>query len=149
MLVFCIRELEDAIDMCKNNNTEGANHEVDEAIAFWTGSLEGTDGSGDGVMAYALADKRCANFKTCGDAGDSIEGTSAVNTKYFDILLTMTVHLTDKDCEGASVQRDSAISVMFVPVIQGTLLYAQRLSVGNTNITDKEEGEGAAFAAAV
>ena len=75
--MYVIREMEDALDDCKEACTiEDCNddpvHAWDEGVAFYTGSLEGSDGSGSGKLAYALADKRCANFKTCGDMGLSL-----------------------------------------------------------------------------
>jgi Low iron-inducible periplasmic protein len=148
-MVFCIRELEDAIDKCKSGDIDGANHEVDEAVAFWTGSLEGTDGSGDGVLAYALAEKFCAASKTCGESGDEAQGNAAVNIKYFHHLKSMQASLSDKDCDMAAEHRDEAINIMFVPLIQGALQSAY-LQNGNSAADDGEaEGEGAAFAAGV
>ena len=84
--MYAVREFEDAIDDCQtctaNCNSFSLNsgpvHAWDEGVAFYTGSLEGTDGSGSGKMVYALADKRCQNFKTCGAAGDATSGTSNV-----------------------------------------------------------------------
>ena len=79
--MYVIREFEDAIDDCVvgtiSDNYDSV-HAWDEGVAFYVGSLEGTDGSGSGKMVYALADKRCANFKTCGAAGDATSGTSKV-----------------------------------------------------------------------
>merc|ERR1712176_1099131 len=51
--MYVIREMEDALDDCKEACTiESCNddpvHAWDEAVAFYTGSLEGTDGSGSG-----------------------------------------------------------------------------------------------------
>ena len=76
--MYTIREFEDAIDDCSlgspNNNYDSV-HAWDEGVAFYTGSLEGQDGSGSGKMLAALADKRCQNFATCGaDANEA--GTS-------------------------------------------------------------------------
>ena len=79
--MYVVREFEDAIDDCVvgtiSDNYDSV-HAWDEGVAFYVGSLEGTDGSGSGKMVYALADKRCANFKTCGAAGDATSGTSKV-----------------------------------------------------------------------
>merc|ERR1711933_448327 len=91
--MYVIRELEDALDDCQEACTiENCNddpvHAWDEAAAFYTGSLEGTDGSGSGKLAYALADKRCGNFKTCGDMADDTGGTSKVN---LDILKNLNI----------------------------------------------------------
>merc|ERR1740124_586236 len=47
--MYVIREFEDAIDDCltsSNDNNYDAAHAWDEGVAFYTGSLEGTDGSG-------------------------------------------------------------------------------------------------------
>ena len=46
-----------------------------EAVAFYTGALEGTDGSGN-LLHSTLADKRCVNFKTCGREGNKLTGTA-------------------------------------------------------------------------
>jgi hypothetical protein len=79
--MYVVREFEDAIDDCVvgtiSDNYDSV-HAWDEGVAFYTGSLEGTDGAGSGKMVYALADKRCKNFKTCGAAGDATSGTSKV-----------------------------------------------------------------------
>merc|ERR1719443_1783478 len=80
--MYVIREFEDAIDDCETSsidNNYGSAHAWDEGVAFWTGSLEGTDGSGSGKLIYALAEKRCANFNTCGSDGTASTGTAKVN----------------------------------------------------------------------
>merc|ERR1740133_745498 len=97
--MYVVREMEDAIDDCQTDcaNTLSCNddpvHAWDEAVAFYTGSLEGEDGKGlnspafsgvtpgSGKMIYALADKRCANFKTCGPAGDGLPPPTPRNSK--------------------------------------------------------------------
>ena len=49
-------------------------HAWDEAVAFYTGSAEGTakGGSGAGYLYFALAQKRCKNFGTC-TADDAVD----------------------------------------------------------------------------
>ena len=79
--MWVIKELEQALDGCQNDcKKTGCNDDTvrawDEAVAFYTGSLEGSDGNGNGKLLYALADKRCKNFKTCGDLAKSTEGTA-------------------------------------------------------------------------
>ena len=88
--MYVIRELEHAIYLCSTGDCDEnscygkpAVHEVDEAVVFYAGSLEGPDGSGDGVLTYNLADKRASDFKTAGEYGDSVEGTAKVN---YDIV---------------------------------------------------------------
>ena len=70
--MYVIREFEDAIDDCTTSsidNNYDAAHAWDEGVAFWTGSLEGKDGYSSGKQIYALAEKRCKNYKTCGPNG--------------------------------------------------------------------------------
>jgi len=86
--MYVIREFEDAIDDCTHCESEcnefsvnsGSVHAWDEGVAFYTGSLEGSaDGGGDGgKLVYRLAEKRCANFGTCGVSGDATSGTAKV-----------------------------------------------------------------------
>merc|ERR1719424_1603357 len=168
--MYAIREFEDAIDDCAtctaNCNEFSANdggpvHAWDEGVAFYTGSLEGTAqvGNSDGKMVYRLAEKRCGNFGTCTGAG----GMSQVNDALFkagglfaqgrDLLHAGT-------CAGVRDVVDKIVSIMTVPLVQGTLRYAWK--VGQTKntagvLTDnmasdqnaKNAAEGSTFAAAV
>merc|ERR1719387_748621 len=91
--MYVIREFEDAIDDCKSNCincNDDPVHAWDEGVAFYTGSLEGVDGSGSGKMIHALADKRCKNFGTCmhvsGEGYSTVGAGSAVNMQLFKLF---------------------------------------------------------------
>lgn len=150
--MYVIRELEDAIYDCENCSGDDCNddavHALDEAVAFYAGSLEGTDGSGDGVMVYALAEKRSPNFKTGGPNGDSVSGTSKVNLDIFREFKNMQSKLMVKDCTAARVHRERIGQLIFIPMIQGTLRYAY-ITGTDPESTNKAEAEGVAFAASV
>merc|ERR1719258_243595 len=87
--MYAVREFEDAIDDCTSCPSEcnefsvnsGSVHAWDEGVAFYTGTLEGTaeGGNSAGKLVYRLAEKRCANFGTCGLNGGATSGTSQVN----------------------------------------------------------------------
>jgi Low iron-inducible periplasmic protein len=148
--MYVIRELEDAVDLCLEACTgDDCDPDVslDEAVAFYTGSLEGTDGSGDGVLPYSLADKRCSDFKTCGDNGDATSGTSKVNVEIFKSFSLMKANLGLKACDAARANKENIVKHMIVPLIQGTIRYAVLTVAPDAN--DKDESEGASFAAAV
>ena len=150
--MYVIREMEDALDDCKEACTiEDCNddpvHAWDEGVAFYTGSLEGSDGSGSGKLAYALADKRCANFKTCGDMGDSSTGGSHVNIEIFKQFSIGQSKLMQGQCASAREQKVNIENLMLVPLIQGSLRYAWKME--NEDYSEKAEAEGAIFAAAV
>merc|ERR1711933_656645 len=150
--MYVIRELEDALDDCQEACTiENCNddpvHAWDEAAAFYTGSLEGTDGSGSGKLAYALADKRCGNFKTCGDMADETGGTSKVNLDIIKNLNIGQAKLAKGECASARTEADAIQKLMLVPLIQGTLRYAWKTD--NEAYSEKAEAEGVVFALSV
>ena len=105
--MYALREMEDAIDDCVSGDTKRNADSVqalDEAVAFYTGSLEGTDGSTDGVFVHALAEKRCADFKTCGANGDQITGNAKVNINIFSHFSQMKSNIASRNCEAARLQ---------------------------------------------
>merc|ERR1711935_298433 len=150
--MYVIREMEDALDDCQEGCTiENCNDDPvqawDEGVAFYTGSLEGTDGSGDGVLLYGLADKRCGNFKTCGDMGDETSGTSHVNIDIMRNLNIGQAKLAKGECESAREQSNEIQKLMLVPLIQGTLRYAYKTDFDP--YSEKAEAEGVVFALGV
>merc|ERR1711988_272852 len=155
--MYVIREFEDAIDdclTCTSNCNEHSNynsvHAWDEGVAFYTGSLEGTDlgGTSAGEMPYRLAEKRCANFKTCGSTGDSTTGISKVNSDLFELFLEGEVLLSAGDCSAVRPIVDQIVSKMTIPLVQGTLRYAYKVSSGSDD-GPKAKAEGAVFVASV
>ncbi|KAG7346339.1 low iron-inducible periplasmic protein [Nitzschia inconspicua] len=150
--MYVIREMEDALDDCQEGCTiENCNddpvHAWDEAVAFYSGSLEGRDGSGSGVFLHELADKRCANFKTCGDLADHETGISHVNIEIFRQFRDGLHKITAGECSSARANKEAIEHMMAVPLIQGSLRYAY--ITDNEPLTEKAEAEGATFAAAV
>merc|ERR1740130_2521868 len=166
--MYAIREFEDAIEDCttcvsdcnEHSTNSGQVHAWDEGVAFYTGSLEGTAAGVDsaGQMVHHLADKRCENFKTCGLAGGATDGTSQVNTELFKaggLFAQGRDLLQQGHCAQVRPVIDQIVSLMTVPLVQGTLRYAWKVGVtgggGNSasSQTSKNKAEGATFAAAV
>lgn len=150
--MYVIREFEDALDDCQEACTiENCNddpvHAWDEGVAFYTGTLEGIDGSGSGKLAYALADKRCVNFKTCGDMADSTSGSSNVNIELFKLFGTGVNKLNKGECASARTEKEAIEKLMMIPLIQGTLRYAWKTD--NEPYSEKAEAEGTIFALAI
>jgi Low iron-inducible periplasmic protein len=153
--MYVIRELEDAIDDCVSDcdPTSTCNMDPvkawDEAAAFYTGSLEGQDGTGTGVMLHSLADKRCANFKTCGDLANEITGTSHVNIEILAQLVDGKRKLGAGQCSAVRANKERIEQLMAVPLVQGTLRYAYITEFEPEDDIEKSEAEGATFAASV
>jgi hypothetical protein len=151
--MYVIREMEDALDDCKEECTiENCNddpvHAWDEAVAFYTGSLESTDGSGSGKLIYNLADKRGANFNTCGDLANEDSGTSHVNIEIFRQFEDGLRQLLQGECAAVRANKERIEQLMAVPLVQGVLRYAYQIDV-ESNDEEEAEAEGAVFAAAV
>jgi hypothetical protein len=117
------------------------------AVAFYTGSLEGKVGSGSGVFVYALADKRCANFKTCGDLASETTGTAHANIEIFNEFDAGSAKLIKGECSSARENKDRIERLMAIPLIQGAIRYAYITETEGPG--EKAEAEGATFAAAV
>ena len=154
VFMYVIRELEDAVyDKCvkacelQQCNDDAVNA-LDEGVAFYTGSLEGTDGSGAGSLIYNLADKRAGNFKTAGLKGDEITGTAKANYDIFLEFDKFKAGIEQDSCPDVIAAKERIVQLMFVPMIQGTLRYAYKRSADST-AGEKEEAEGAVFAAGV
>merc|ERR1711907_829600 len=103
--MYVVYMLEDAVADCESKctiqtcNDDAGAHSWDMAVAFYTGMLEGDNGAGSGKFPYALADKRCGNFNTCGDMADSTTGGSWVNMNIFDNFRQGQANLGVGNCD--------------------------------------------------
>jgi hypothetical protein len=156
--MYALHEFEAAVKKCEDGvpysstNTAAA-HVWDEGVAFYTGSLQGTDGKGSGKLMYGLAQKRCSDFKTC----DDDTGVAKSNNAVFRDAKMGIDKINAGNCAGLKpiVQRIAAFG--FVPIIQGALKYGSK--VGDWSKTESGSGdsadlakamaEGSTFAAAV
>jgi len=142
--MYVIREMEDAINDCKSGCelcNDAPVHAWDEAVAFYTGSIEGKDGDAGGKMLYRLAEKRCKNYRTCEG------GVSKVNKEILQKFTDGKRKLDQGKCDEIQEIKERIINLMTIPLIQGTLRYAYKTARGDN--TPKEKAEGVAFLGAV
>jgi hypothetical protein len=142
--MYVIHEMEDAIVDCQTGclqcNADPV-HAWDEALAFYSGSLEGRDGNADGKLMYRLAEKRCENFRTCGEI------QSDVNAAIIPQFIRGKTAILRGDCIDAIPYKQRIVELMSIPLVQGALRYAYK--VAELNGGSKERAEGAVFAAAI
>jgi len=142
--MYVIREMEDAITDCKSGCefcNDAPVHAWDEAVAFYTGSLEGKSGDMGGKMLYRLAEKRCKNYQTCAGA------MSNVNKEILQKFTDGKRELDQGKCDKIHPIKNRIIELMSIPLIQGTLRYAYKIARGDG--TPKEKAEGVAFLGAI
>lgn len=147
-----IQQLEDALQDCTEGGcSTGTGDDAcqssieswDVAAAFYTGSLEGQDGTGSGVLLYDLADDICGEFSTCdGEGTDTDKGTSWVNRAVIDELTMGQFELAQGQCEAARAHKNAIEQWMLVPLVQGFLRSTWNMD------DDKVEYSGANNAAA-
>merc|ERR1719232_333776 len=136
------------------NPCEDAVNAWEKAIATWGGSIEEEYGRNrkepgqTGKWLFALATKRCANFKTCGatEADATNKGVTARANMRIQSLFSKG---RDSVFNGDVAKVEKTISEinkeLTIPRIQGTLRYAYRMGEKGS-IKDKEIAEGATFA---
>merc|ERR1712147_205322 len=161
-----IWEMQDAINDCKagalSENADSV-HAWDEAVAFYTGSLEGTTqggdvgltgGYGEGELQFTVAEKRCKNFGTCTADFDSTinNGYSQVNHDIFQLFtrgrdqILSAVSSGASACHALTETMNEISGLMLVPFIQGVQRYLYKTAQGTASA--KEAGELFAFASA-
>jgi len=104
-----------------------------------SGSIEGESGNQDGRLLYRLGEKRCKNFDTCDSAN--------TNTRVLAMIAEGRDMLAQGDCDAVKIIKDRIISLMTIPLVQGTLRYARKIGAGS--VAPKEIAEGVAFAGSI
>jgi hypothetical protein len=99
-------------------------------------------------MIHRLIDKRCAEWKTCGESGDEIEGQAKLNDDLLVLFDQGKAELSSGDCEAASATLEQITPKLYIPLIQGAISYAYEIAFFE-EAGEKERAEGAAFAAAI
>ncbi|CAM9921426.1 unnamed protein product, partial [Phaeothamnion confervicola] len=154
--MYVIQEMEDAVvDSLSGNrtNNDAPVQAWDEAWAFYAGSQENTDGSGEGDLLYSLADKRRTNVSTGtgDDDGDDSTGTSAVNAAALELSQQGHADLNAEPplCSEIRFTIYKMVNLMTVSLVQGTLRYLYFADPAGGNEGDKARSELWAFVAAV
>eukprot|EP00966_Prymnesium_polylepis_P212758 4927413-Prymnesium_polylepis.1 len=139
-----LRQMEHAIDQCNlvGVSSYEAIHALDVGVAFYTGSLQGSDGSGQGQLLYQLAKKRCKNYATCDSSGNA-----KVNNDLEVEFLRGQNAVEVGDCATGRAVLERVAALMAVPLIQGAMRYAYKVAHLGSGV--KGKAEGAVFMAAV
>jgi hypothetical protein len=127
LFLYIVRNLELAVEDCHacvaassspSEETPCGLAWLDQAVAYYVGSLEGEDGSGDGYLWYALADRLCPSFATCVPGGT----TSRVNANVMGGFSAMQQNLQSGLCSEASNNKNAIRTQLSIPLVQGVTL---------------------------
>ena len=158
MYMAVLEKAYSAVALCNNAGGEGEEGEVagntdaavfllDEAVAFYVGSIEGEEEGGrdGGQLLYAVAKKLCDTFGVCSTGGDA-----SSNVEIMQSFLQISIEITQGECDSAEeTLLENIAPGLLVPLIQGTLNYA----VVNDGLPQETQegslGTGYAFAQSI
>ncbi|GAX12483.1 hypothetical protein FisN_24Hh058 [Fistulifera solaris] len=121
-LLLFVGKMYEAVGKCEE---AGGQQQVDEAAAFFIGSMEGRRTGGDitkhGKLMYALANEMCSSFEEC------TNNEEAKSNEFILFALNdLKQAITEGKCEQAkSKLEESIIPNLYISTIQGTLLFAE------------------------
>lgn len=124
---------------------EEAIHFLDKSVALYCGSIEGEEGTGEGVFQYALAQRRSQEF------GVNTPGKTT-NDRIMNHFQTFQDLLLQSNCADIASHKREIISLLKVPIVQSVLRYAyvrDHVLIVDIEEEPKAEGFGATYAAAV
>ena len=154
--IYSIGMFEEAVNLCATAANTTALGFWDKGVAYYTGSLEGTDGNSKtgtfGELTYAYADRMCKEFKTCGATGGQTSGGSRVNSEVLSLFFDGARFLKAGQCSPLRALTYKIVQLMTVPLVQATLRSAYQL--GFNTVSEAEQAavtspEGATYAAAL
>jgi len=159
-LVYALHEFESSVAACVpgvsyDDQNDNAIHKWDEGVAFYVGSTPGANGWPDGgKFHWALAGKRCKDFRTCGKDGgegkydgEGVSNLPQVNHLIRDQFNKGKIAIYEGKCDVALEASLRIQQLAYVPLIQGTIRYAHKVAKKVTE--EKGQAEGAVFASGV
>jgi hypothetical protein len=149
-MMYVLRELEHAIFLCKKGVCAEASclgkepvHEVDEAVAFYAGSLA----PDKGVLMYNLAENRSKELVT------TVNGTAGLSSKenvaIFKAFESAKDHIVANDCGRLRVDTTEISRLMTIPLVQSTLELTYLTDIRGVKMEEAEHAKRAIFAASV
>lgn len=119
----------------------------DQGAAFLIGSIEGTKANGthDGYMFYDLAQEHCRDFGTCLPDNTGV----VINDRLISLLYTGRGALLSNSCGSVRKAVNSISSLLLVPVIQGALSSAVKISKSRGSDADVYRAESFAYSRAL
>ena len=139
-----VAEMNAAVDECKNGGDFVAHW--DRAVAYYTGSKEGTTGTEAGILFHNLADELCQSMSTCGASSSESSGKSFVNREILNLFRHAQRFFQTKKCSDIDDARHAIEKLMIVPHVQGVLVVANERGESDSVVS---QNIGATYTAAL
>ncbi|KAL3920388.1 MAG: hypothetical protein SGILL_003291, partial [Bacillariaceae sp.] len=113
--MYAVGKMETGIQKClAQDPTDNGVANWDSAIAFYVGMETNSTG-----LLFGLSDELCPSFETCDEAG-----RSAVNREVLAEFAAGQGKLAKGQCEDVVGVKNRIVSLMTIPLVQGTLYYS-------------------------
>jgi Low iron-inducible periplasmic protein len=134
-----LQSMYEAIGACIAGGTEReatASKSWDKAAAYMIGSLEGEAeaGSNNGKFFWQLSKQYCKEFNTC---SPEVSGSAVNNDQIKTLLYAGRGAIVSGNCDELRKATRDLGSNLLVPLIQGTLSIASKLTSHETSTTEK------------
>jgi hypothetical protein len=143
-----LESLYTSLDLCRDSQKPEAHESLDEAAAYFVGSLEGEEDGGtyDGVLLFMLANRMCVHFGTC-----STSNIAQSNEKIISLLYAAQGEIDVGACDSLAKTVKGIENALTVPLIQGTLYTALENDLYLSKVVQAEDllPEGYALAQSV
>jgi len=150
MYTAVLSQLQSGVNECKKSSKQNiVQQDLDTAVAYYVGSLEGSKvggkAGGHGQLFFGVANELCHQFDACTDSGNA-----NVNRKIMAAIVDMQTALAESNCDSAmSTLTYLSETALPVPLVQGTLEFAFANEQLPAQSTSSAVVEGSVFAGAI
>jgi len=145
MYMAVLQKLYQAAQSCESDKGQ-SQQSLDQAVAYYVGSMEGSAAGGlaGGQLLYATSKSLCDDFSKC------VEGAnSEVNQKLIAAFSAMIVSIQLSACAEVQTALSDIETLLPVPLIQGSLHYADVNSKLSQGAADASLGTADPFASSM
>ena len=140
LYMYFLQKMDTAATRCGSDDSFAY---LDEAVAVWSGSIEGPNEGGDyfgeGESIYALAYNLCSMFGTCSGIH---EDNAEVNVKLLKRFKEFKAALLSKDCTNVMNMAQEVELLVQVPLFQAAIFYASKMEGMKKSGTSAVIGSG-------
>jgi hypothetical protein len=150
MYMAILQSIYDSVGSCSDSNPDRnslAAQNWDKAAAFYIGKLEGSteNGSGDGVMLWALSKGLCDDFGTCSDE----QQNARINEKISTLFFAGRGAISGGSCDELRKAAFKLEPLLMVPLLQASIFSAELLAQRSPKDKEMAQAKAHVYAQAI